>query len=136
MAAKSLRILVADDHEDSVSPLARLLRQEGHDVHEARSVADAFRFAVSAPVDLLISDLDLTDGDGCELLRRIRQLHPTVRGIAVSGFDGEAYERQCREAGYERLLSKPLIFQHIRAAIGAARPPVGLGGVPSPTPAE
>ena len=112
-----LRILVVDDHGDSASALARLLRHAGHDVRTSESVADAFRQALSDPPDVIVSDLDLTDGDGCELLRRIRLLHPRVRGIAVSGYVGEQYERQCREAGYETLLAKPLAFEQVLAAV-------------------
>lgn len=50
--------------------------------------------------------------------RRTRAVHPNVRGIAVSGYVGEQYEQQCREAGYERMLPKPLVFESILTAIG------------------
>ena len=116
-----LSILVVDDHVESLSALCRLLRVVGHDAREARSMTDAFRSALNAPPDVLVSDLDLTDGDGCELLRRVRALCPSVRGIAVSGYAGRPYEQQCREAGYEVLLAKPLVFAHVLAAIDSAR---------------
>ena len=130
----ALRILVVDDHEGSASALTRLLRHAGHDARQAVSASDAFRHALTDPPDLLVSDLELTDGDGCDLLRRINAVHPSVRGIAVSGFVGEKYERQCRDAGYERLLPKPLAFELVLAAIHGARPPATLRGIPTPQP--
>lgn len=123
-----------DDDAISLSALSRLLRHEGHDVLGARSVAEAFRLAINEPPDLLIGDLDLPDGDGCELLRRIRLQHPAVRGIAISGFIGEEYEQRCREAGYSQLLGKPFVLQELLAGIGDRMPFKSLGGVPAPTP--
>ena len=120
----ALRILVVDDHGHSASALARLLRHDGHEVRTAESAADAYRQAEADPPDLIVSDLDLTDGDGCALLRHVRLLHPRVRGIAVSGFVGDKYERECREAGYEVLLAKPLAFEQVVAAVrGVPRDP-------------
>jgi CheY-like chemotaxis protein len=116
-----LHIIVVDDHEGSASALARLLSREGHDVRAARTIADALGAALQSPPDVLVSDIDLTDGDGCELLRRIRALHPRVRGIAVSGYTGEPYVEQCRQAGYEVLLAKPLIFERVLHAISGER---------------
>jgi len=134
MVAAALRILVVDDHEPSLGPLRRLLEADGHEVLGATSVAEAFGLAVSDPPDLLLSDLDLADGNGCELLRRIRATHPHVRGVAVSGLSGDEYEASCREAGYERLLAKPVMFEQVRDAVAAAvaRPYGAVGSVAAP----
>jgi CheY-like chemotaxis protein len=113
------RILVVDDHEESTSALGRLLSRAGHDVRRAGSVADGLRSAAAVPPDLVISDLTLADGDGCELLRRIRELHPRVRGVAVSGYTGEPYEQRCLDAGFEILLAKPMPFELLLAAIAS-----------------
>lgn len=116
---RPLHVLVVDDHGDSAVALSRLLRHAGYDVSEARTVGEAFRLGLAKRVDVLVSDLDLTDGDGCELLRRLRAAYP-LRGIAVSGYQGAPHEEQCREAGYERLLAKPLVFDQVLEAIHAA----------------
>ena len=109
--AAPLRVLIVDDNETCLIALSRLLRLQGYDVRCARTVEDAYRQAVAEPPDVLVSDLDLTDGDGCELLRRLRALRPQVQGVAVCGFAGGEHERQCREAGYAAFLSKPLVFE-------------------------
>ena len=129
MSSPVLRILVVDDHADSLRALAELLRRSGHDVVAAATVEEALRLALRQPPDLLVSDIQLTDGDGCELLRRIRAVHPTVRGIAVSGYAGNPLEVQCREAGYETMLVKPLVFERVLAIVNTAPT---LGGVPAP----
>src|SRR5215218_7605413 len=128
----TLRILVVDDDAQSLSALGRLLRGTGHEVREAPSVAEAFRLALADPPELLLSDLELSDGDGCELLRRLRALHPHVRGVAVSGFAGAPHEQRCRDAGYERLLVKPVLFEHVLSAIDGARPLSTGAAFPAP----
>lgn len=125
-----LRILVVDDHAASARVLALLLRRCGHEVREAVTVDDAVRLARDAPPHVLLSDLELPDGDGYELLRRVRAADPTVRGIALSGHSGQPYDRLCRSAGYEVLLTKGAGLEPILEAIGRPRP--SLGGVPSP----
>jgi CheY-like chemotaxis protein len=126
------RILIVDDDAQSLTALGRLLRGVGHDVREAQSVAEAFRLALSDAPQLLVSDLELTDGDGCELLRRLRAIHPLVRAVAVSGFVGDPYDRRCRDAGFESLLAKPVLFEQVIAAIDGVRAPSTPGGVAAP----
>lgn len=116
-----IQLLLVDDHTDSLNALARLFQLDGYSVRQAGTVAEAFRLALAAPPDVLVSDLELTDGDGCQLLRRLRELYPYVRGIALTGYDVEEYEDQCRDAGFEAVLTKPADFEQIAAAIEAGR---------------
>jgi CheY-like chemotaxis protein len=117
-----LRILVVDDHAESVEPLARLLAMHGHAVSTAASADEALGEARARRVDLLLSDLDMPVTDGCELLRRIRALYP-VRGIAISAHTGKSFAREASAAGYERVLIKPLCFDEVLAAISRISPP-------------
>ena len=110
-------ILLVDDHEPSLRALARLLRRVGYTVQEARSVAAARGIMAEGPPDVLISDLELTDGDGCDLLREILSAFPHTCGIALSGYDGTACEDRCRQAGFRLLLSKPVTLETVIAAI-------------------
>ena len=133
-----MRILVVDDHESLAQALARLLRHEGHVVTTANTFASALALGTGPdPPDTLVCDIDLPDGDGCDLLRRL----VAVRGdralpaIAVTGFSEDWVER-CRMAGYRQLLTKPFQFAEILKAINALgdHQPRGLGGVPTPIP--
>src|SRR5437868_7506115 len=56
------RILVVDDHAESAEVLAQLLRQAGHHVTVALSLADAVTAAASIPmIDAVISDISLPE---------------------------------------------------------------------------
>jgi CheY-like chemotaxis protein len=109
MDGKRARILVVDDHPESLVILARLLSLYGYDVRTAESVGQATGLADGEPFDLLISDLGLPDGSGLDLMRDVGRRHG-LRGIALTGFTGDADARESAEAGFEAHLAKPVVF--------------------------
>lgn len=140
-SSKALRILLVDDHEASARALARLLRHQGFIVTTAYTMAGALALAAPAGPDALICDVDLPDGNGCDLLLRLRAfLAPRpLPAVAITGHEG--WVEECTRAGYTRFLYKPLrlddVLEAIRAVTSTTSPdaPI-LGGVPSPQPAS
>ena len=132
----TLRLMIVDDHEDSARALSRLLRHEGHFVVTAHTVTGALSLLVGQrPIDVLVSDIGLPDGDGCELLTRIRSFYGgrDVPAVALSGIGDDAILQRCRAAGYRQFLSKPVAFEKVLVAIEAAR---GAGGPTAPATAS
>ena len=68
------------------------------------------------PFDVLISDIGLPDGDGCEIMRRIRAIG-NMPGIAMSGYGMNEDRRRSREAGFAEHLVKPIDVPQLIAAI-------------------
>ena len=103
-------VLLVDDHADTVSLMARLLRGAGFDVLKA----DSFTAAVAAhdgrPIDLLVSDLTLPDGSGHDVMRELHRRMPTLKGIAVSGHGADADRAASLAAGFDRHVTKPIDF--------------------------
>jgi CheY-like chemotaxis protein len=106
------RILLVEDHADTLMVMARLLRSLGCHVTTAGSVREAIDAADTAQFDLLISDIGLPDGSGLDVMQHCRKLQ--LRGIALSGFGQEEDLRRSREAGFELHLTKPLNFNTLR----------------------
>ena len=116
-------ILVVDDHNDSANLLTRLLRRHGHTVAAARSASGAVALAAGSPqVDLLVTDLNLADGDGCDLLTAIRAIHPGLRAVAVTGSERPEDRRRCERAGFDGFLLKPVGLDDLVAAVRRVRP--------------
>ncbi|HEX9203242.1 MAG TPA: response regulator, partial [Vicinamibacteria bacterium] len=63
------RVLVVDDEPSMRELLAIMLRKEGFEVVAAESRAVAAAVLAQGPVDLVITDVKLPDGDGIEILR-------------------------------------------------------------------
>ena len=109
-----LRILLVEDHVDTAESMALYLRHRGHHVIVAHNVEDAARTEMSE-FEVLLSDLQLPDGSGLDLLERFRRRGP-VRAIAMSGYGTEADRRRSIAAGFQRHLTKPV---SVRAALEA-----------------
>lgn len=133
---RGLCILVVDDHADAVRALALILRAEGHAVTTALTLAEAVAASARMPaLDVLVSDINLPDGNGCQLLRLLRA--PPGGGprfaVALTGYDERTVREQCEGAGFDLFLLKPLAIERLLAAIANA-PAAGrsLGRVPAP----
>jgi hypothetical protein len=98
--------------------MADLLRARGHEVLVAGCVAEALACAAAHQhaLDLVISDLGLPDGHGCDLMRELAARY-RLPGIALSGFGTDEDVRRSRESGFARHLTKPVNIQALEAAI-------------------
>jgi signal transduction histidine kinase/ActR/RegA family two-component response regulator len=120
-ARAGLRILLVEDNHDSRHLLAMLLRQNGHEVVTAADLASGRRAAAQHAIDLLISDIELPDGTGMELMREVAARG--VPGIAMSGFASSDDIQLSREAEFAEHLAKPIAIDALLAAIArVARP--------------
>jgi two-component system CheB/CheR fusion protein len=110
-----LRILLVEDNRDVLRYLDLSLRRQGYRVATAASLAEARRAAVGGDIDLLISDIELRDGCGLELMR---ELGPRgIPGIAVSGYGSADDVRDSRAAGFSAHLVKPVLADALDEAI-------------------
>lgn len=110
------RILLVDDHVDTINAVRVLLERRGYEVATAHSVSDARKAFDTSEFDLLISDIGLPDGTGHELLMGLIAEHP-VRAIAMSGYGTDQDIRNSREAGFAHHLTKPFNFKHLHETI-------------------
>jgi CheY-like chemotaxis protein len=110
------RILVVEDHADTLRSMKLLLRRLGYEVLAADNMCDALRIAEEQPFDILLSDIGLPDGSGLELLKRIRQTRE-VPALALSGFGMDEDVERSREAGFSDHLTKPVSIDRLQSAI-------------------
>ncbi len=111
------RLLVVEDEADQRNLLAGLLGAEGYSVACAASLAEATRELGRAPVDLVISDWRLPDGDGGELLARVRAQHPDTGFVMVTAYGTIARAVEAIRSGADDYLAKPFEAQALKLAI-------------------
>ncbi len=66
-------------------------------VGEAQTGSEAIKLVGSLMPDLVITDVEMPDGDGLEVVRLLRERVPAVKVIAISANTGKGYERLARE---------------------------------------
>jgi PAS domain S-box-containing protein len=118
---QGLRILLVEDNADTLRFLALVLRQRGHAVVTADCIAAAHAAVdqAEAPFELLLSDIELPDGSGLQLMRDLSDRWG-LPGIAMSGFGSEEDLQLSREAGFSDHLTKPIDLDRLDAAIRRA----------------
>jgi CheY-like chemotaxis protein len=107
---------VVEDHDDSAMAMAMILRSFGHRVQTADSCATARKlFQMNRDVDVLLVDLGLPDGDGCDLPRELLAIK-TVPAIAVTGYSMTQDIERSRAAGFTAYITKPLLVPDLTPA--------------------
>ena len=104
---------MVEDSADVGDAMRMLLEAGGHEVRVARTVADAIAACNESPIDLMLLDLTLPDGDGLEVLARATS-QPTVT-LALTGWDEPAIIERCRAAGCREVLLKPIPARELLA---------------------
>ena len=102
-------ILVAEDNALVADAMRLLFEETGHRVTTAGTIVDVVAAAASDPVDLLLLDLGLSDGDGLEVLAQLRERGALPRvNVALTGRDEPEVIERCRAAGCRDVLLKPV----------------------------
>ena len=109
MSSPLPHVLVAEDNELVCDAMRVLFGETGHRVSTAGHVAEILDIIESDPVDLLLLDLGLADGDGFEVLAGMRARGIAPRAIvALTGRDEPEIAARCRDAGCVAVLLKPV----------------------------
>jgi len=105
-----LRVLVAEDNEDSAETMAMLLRLYGHQVEVASDGPRALEAVKASQPDVVLLDIGLPKLDGWQVAKQIREQGNGSRPflIAISGYGTEADKLRSEEAGIDVHLVKPV----------------------------
>ncbi len=109
-------ILLVEDHAPTRVTLEHLLRRRRYRVFTAASVAEARALAAKEKIDLVVSDIGLPDGTGCELMADLKQRYG-LKGIALTGYGMEGDITQSQIAGFVIHLIKPVRVQSLDDAL-------------------
>ena len=101
-------VVVADDAEQLRELLCRALARDPrvNVVGQASDGAEALAVVERAEPDVLLLDLSMPVLDGLEVLRRVRETHPSVAVVVFSGYGSGALESTCRDLGASGYIEK------------------------------
>ena len=86
-------LLVVDDEVEIRDLLSIYFTSHGYRVTALESAAEALRFVKATPPDLIISDLQLEDSDGLEMIEQLKAILPSTPVILLTGvlFDPQVF---------------------------------------------
>lgn len=115
-AIKPLRILLVEDHDDTVRMMRLLLERDGHTVDVARTLEQASAKCARGGFDLMISDIELPDGFAFDLIEDGKACHG-IKAIVVSGHGMVDHIERSRRAGFLAHMVKPFRMDELRRVV-------------------
>jgi signal transduction histidine kinase/ActR/RegA family two-component response regulator len=120
-ALGTLRVLLVDDHDDTLRGLALGLAAEGADVTPVSSAREALAALPRVRPHVVVSDLAMPEKDGYTLITEIRQLGAEdggrVPAVAVSAYASAEDRRRALRAGFQEHLAKPVQIGELVATL-------------------
>ena len=111
-------VLCVDDEPNILAALKRSLRGDGYRVLTAGSGREALDILLSAPVDLVVSDMRMPGMDGAELLEEVHARWPgSIRLLLTGHADTSAAVSAINRGRIFRYLTKPWIDAELRATV-------------------
>ena len=108
------RVLVVDDEAELVEVIDDVVgRSMGCRVVTAASIAQARKILASQPIELLVADLHLPDGDGMTLLPALREHQPSASAIIITGNPSVERAVGALRGGAVDFVTKPFSQSHL-----------------------
>ena len=105
----ALRVMVVDDNVDTVTTLAMLVQEAGHEVRTAFDGLTVVEAALDFRPNVVLLDIGLPGLNGFEVAKRLRR-QPVLKNIvlvAMTGYGQESDRQRSQEAGFDHHLVKP-----------------------------
>jgi DNA-binding NarL/FixJ family response regulator len=119
MVERTRQILLVDDHSVVRDGLRMVIdKLEGLEVAaEAADAQQAMHQVQTRSFDMAIVDIGLPDGNGIELVKRLRALRPNMACLVLSMYSEEIYAVRALRAGASGFLSKRSAAPEVAAAV-------------------
>ena len=120
------RVLIVDDEEGDRVVLRTILERSHHQVFEATDGDEALREYEGKDIDVVVTDLQMRNVHGLELITILRDFEPRPGIVAISG-TGEVQLEMAQALGAEKTLTKPVVPDQLLSAVDEVLPARGAG---------
>jgi len=110
-------LLVVDDDQPFRQRLSRAMGNRGFTVQSAESIAEALDMAQRLPPAYAVVDMRLEDGNGLDLVPRLRSLREDMRVVVLTGYGNIASAVAAVKTGAVDYLAKPAEADAVAAAL-------------------
>lgn len=127
---EALRVLIVDDEEELVSALEERLNLRGFQAAGVTTGVAAIEYLADRPCDVVLLDVKMPGLGGLEVIRQIKQEHPKLEVILLTGHGSVKDADAGMELGAFDYVMKPVkIDVLVRLLLEAAARKGGSGGV-------
>jgi two-component system response regulator RegA len=119
--AADMSLLLVDDDKPFLTRLARAMEGRGYAVRIADSVAAGIAAVEEAAPAFAVIDLRLGDGNGLDVIARLKERRPDARGVVLTGYGNIATAVSAVKLGAFDFLAKPADADEIHSALAAQR---------------
>ena len=112
-----IKILVVDDDKLIRWSLKEIFSQEGYTVDTVATAKDALKQAKSITYELIFSDLEISEENGIEMLRKARAFQPNAKIIILSALTKQQIEPKLGNLCIFSIIEKPFKSEQIRTIV-------------------
>ena len=114
------KVLIVDDERSIRNTLRTFLHEAGHDVETTADVQSAMQLLESGDFEVVVSDIDMPQVSGFELLRSIRAVSPRMPVILMTATPTDEWDAASATSGVTTCLIKPFSKEAILQAVANA----------------
>ena len=123
---ETFRILVVDDNKELREILEEFLESDGHEVEGSPDGLDALKRHQKSPFDLIITDLNMPEISGMELIKTIRKENQDTEFVIITGYASMDSAVEAVRIGAFDYIVKPFRMEELHVVVKNARDKVTL----------
>lgn len=121
MSKERFKVLLVDDEQEFVESLSERLQLRNLDAEVAYDGEQALQaLAQGKEPDVMVLDLRMPGIDGIEVLRKVRQTHPEMRVVILTGHGTSQDEQEARKLGAFEYMEKPVQIEELDSTLRRA----------------
>ena len=113
-----MKILIVDDEVHVAMVLADSVRLQGHEAFVAVGGEEGLTLLAQKRPDAVFLDIVMPGMGGIEVLRRIREAHPALPVIVITGHASTAEIEEAKRLGVTDCVQKPFVLNQLSQALG------------------
>jgi DNA-binding NtrC family response regulator len=117
MALHKENILLVDDYIDILELLQRHLQSMDYHTYKAVSVKEAINILKDSYIDLLITDIQMPEVDGLQLVKFVDEHYPEIPKLVITGYPSVYDALEVIKSGAIDYLTKPFTKQELKQAV-------------------
>ena len=120
MPKERFKVLLVDDETDFVESLSERLQLRNLDAEVVYSGEEALESLAKGAPDVMVLDLRMPGIDGMEVLRKVRETHPDMRVVILTGHGTDKDELEAKNLGAFEYMQKPVDIDKLDSTLRRA----------------